>query len=735
MGKMVRRLLRGGVAAVLAMVSATARAGPVPGWEKVAPALAHELDQGRRTDILLLLSAQADLTGAEGIVPKSERVRFVVTRLREAAARSQGPLVGELESRGIWHRPFWVVNALLVRGDAATARYLAGRPEVASLLPNPRVRFAPPAQDGEANLGRTLDTEWNVAKVRAPEAWVLGITGRGAVIGGQDTGYQWDHPALKRRYRGWDGASVSHSRNWHDAIHDVGGGICGSDSPSPCDDYGHGTHTMGTMVGDQGGIGVAPEAVWIGCRNMDRGVGTPATYAECFQWFLAPTDPEGNDPDPAWAPDVINNSWSCPPSEGCTDPSILETVVANVRAAGILVVSSAGNEGSACATVTDPPAIYDASLSVGATTADDRIAAFSSRGPVEVDGSFRLKPDVAAPGAVIRSAVPTNGYSSMSGTSMAAPHVAGLAALLISADPSLKGDPDRLEELILSGAFPLASSQECGGIPGSAIPNNTFGRGRIDAMASLAPVSCPGSPTAVATASPTPVRPREPLTLDGRSSLPACPERPLATFRWDLAYDGTSFTADADGALITAFFDQPGLHHVALEVGDGLDPPRTGRQVLSVEVSPLLENGSFEAGGRLPDGWGGRNLEAGDGRACGKAALGDCTVRLGGTGRSKGVESTLAFAGRAGDRLTLSGWVKSTTRTSTRGRHGIGVALRHPEGEWSRLEIPAGARIPSWSRLRRSFTAAEDYDLINVRVFTTRRSGVAHFDGVALAVR
>jgi subtilisin family serine protease len=135
---------------------------------------------------------------------------------------------------------------------------------------------------------------------------------------------------------------------------------------------------------------------------------------------------------------VINNSWSCTAGEGCTDPTVLLTVVNNVRAAGIVTVNSAGNGGSACSSINTPAAIYDASFTVGATDSNDVIAAMSSRGPVTVDGSNRRKPDASAPGVNIRSSVRGGGYQSgWSGTSMAAPHVAGLVALLISADPSL----------------------------------------------------------------------------------------------------------------------------------------------------------------------------------------------------------------------------------------------------------------------------------------------------------
>jgi subtilisin family serine protease len=243
---------------------------------------------------------------------------------------------------------------------------------------------------------------------------------------------------------------------------------------------------MGTMVGDDGGdnkTGMAPGARWIGCRNMDRGVGTPATYAECYQWFIAPTDLNDENPRPDLAPDVINNSWGCPPSEGCTEPDVLLAVVDNVRAAGILSVHSAGNEGFlGCGSVSTPGAIYDSSFTVGNTNNSDSIAGSSSRGPVLVDGSGRPKPDISAPGTGIRSSVPGTSYLSMSGTSMAGPHVAGLAALLISANPELAGQVDALENLIKESALQLTSSESCGSTA-DKVPNNTYGWGRIDAWA------------------------------------------------------------------------------------------------------------------------------------------------------------------------------------------------------------------------------------------------------------
>ena len=197
---------------------------------------------------------------------------------------------------------------------------------------------------------------------------------------------QWDHPALQPHYRGWNGAAADHNYNWHDAVHAslaTSPNRCGFDSPVPCDDGLHGTHTTGTTTGDDGlgnQIGVAPGAKWIGCHNMDQGVGRPSTYTECFQFFAAPTDLQGSHPDPARRPHVISNSWACPPSELCA-PLTLQTVVENTQAAGIFVVAAAGNAGSACSTVSDPPAIYAESFTVGATSIDNSVTSFSSRGP------------------------------------------------------------------------------------------------------------------------------------------------------------------------------------------------------------------------------------------------------------------------------------------------------------------------------------------------------------------
>ncbi len=256
---------------------------------------------------------------------------------------------------------------------------------------------------------------------------------------------------------------------------------------------------MGTIVGDDGAgnqIGVAPGARWIGCRNMDQGHGTPETYAECFEFFLAPYQVGGDpsaDGDPLQAPHVINNSWTCPgdpedpDDEGCYEDEreMLRLVVENVRAAGIVVVASAGNDGPGCSTVQDPAAIYDAAFSVGATGNSGVIASFSSRGPVTRDGSGIPKPDVSAPGVSVRSCVPGIGYTQMNGTSMAGPHVVGTVALLWSAAPDLIGDVDATEAIIERTARPHTTTLTCGTDQPGDVPNNVYGWGVIDALAAV----------------------------------------------------------------------------------------------------------------------------------------------------------------------------------------------------------------------------------------------------------
>ena len=448
---------------------------------KIAPRVMTETANGAVTEALVVLSEQADLSAAASLPTKLEKGRYVVDALRAIANRTQGPLKTFLDHRGISYQSFYIVNMIKVTGDRNLMQDLAARGDVNRVDANPHVRTILPIPTGvDRPANAPAGIEWNVTRVNAPRVWAAGFHGEGRVVAGADTGVQWDHPALKNHYRGWDGTNVDHDYNWHDASP--------SHSPTPVDPNNHGTFTASEMVGDDGAgnqVGVAPGAKWIACRNMDaNGTGSPTAYTECFQFLMAPY-PVGGDPsmgNPALAPDSINNSWVCPPSEGCSTNTLLAVVDA-VRAAGIFPAMAAENSGPSCSTVVDPPALYDSSVSVGATNSANQISSFSSRGPVTADGSNRLKPDLSAPGENIRGAVPGNGYQSgWSGTSMAAPHVAGGVALLWQVRPTLVGDVTATELALTSTAHHLKSSQNCGG-SGQNIPNNIFGWGIINLLA------------------------------------------------------------------------------------------------------------------------------------------------------------------------------------------------------------------------------------------------------------
>ena len=444
---------------------------------------------GESASFLVVLREQTDLSGADSIGDRTDRVRFAYESLRAQAELSQAALRARLDAEGIAYRAYFLVNMLEIEGDRALADSLAAREDVSRIAPNAPFTPAPAPREPEAltrpgGIFMTTTVELNIAKIGAPDVWAQGFTGQGIVIGMADTGVVWDHPALKAHYRGFDGVNVSHDYNWHDAVHDaLAGNSCGSSASTPCDDDGHGTSTASLAVGDDGAgnqVGVAPGARFIACRNMDQGAGTPARYTECFQFFLAPTDRNGANPRPDLAAHVISNSWGCPVSEGCTDPDVLRSVVENIRAAGIFVAVAASNDGPSCATI-DIPALYDASFTVCATTLSDGIASFSSRGPVTADGSNRLKPDICAPGVALRVANRSGGFTGgFSGTSGSTPEVSGAVALLWSAAPAMKGRIGPTADLLRFTAVPLTSTQDCSPYPGSAVPNAVFGYGRLD---------------------------------------------------------------------------------------------------------------------------------------------------------------------------------------------------------------------------------------------------------------
>src|SRR5205814_2288001 len=288
---------------LLAMMALSSTAGvtPVGFGAKIAPQVLADTVGGEHASVVILLTDQADVSAAYGMNDPDARGWVVYNTLTQHAARCQAGLRAFLEGQGVSYQSFWAANMIVTTADRSLVELLAARADVARIDSNNPARWI---EDPEiatpgftpANPAAPTAVEWGVANVNAPAVWAMGFTGTGIVIGDQDTGQRWTHDALKPKYRGWNGMSADHNFNWHDAIHS-GGGSCGPNTLAPCDDSGHGTHTAGTTVGDDGfgnQVGVAPGARWIACRNMDQGNGTPATYTECFQFMMAPTDLNGN---------------------------------------------------------------------------------------------------------------------------------------------------------------------------------------------------------------------------------------------------------------------------------------------------------------------------------------------------------------------------------------------------------------------------------------------------------
>ncbi len=419
--------------------------------------------------LFVILKSQADLSSVRQIENIDERRTAAYEMLTQHANETQAGLRNTFNNFGVEYTPYYLVNAIEVRGGALVRLYLATRSEVDRVIPSPRLRPVDPVEAFPSS-GMTAPTgvQWNVSMIGADKVWdEFDVRGEGIVVGQSDSGADVNHPELKESYRG---NTEGDDYNWFDPW---------NGKSSPYDDGGHGTHTLGTIVG-QNGIGIAPRATWFACANLNRNLANPALYLDCMQFMLAPF-PQAGDPfsdgDPTRAADVLNNSWGCPDIEGC-DPNALLDAANHLRDAGIFVVVSTGNDGPNCSTVNAPLSLYDSVFSVGAIDQFGDIAGFSSRGPVTADGSGRMKPDIAAPGVDVYSSLPGGMYGSNSGTSMAGPHVVGAVALLWSAQPSLVGDIDRTEQLLIQTADPYTGT--ISGCFEGDVPNAAYGYGILD---------------------------------------------------------------------------------------------------------------------------------------------------------------------------------------------------------------------------------------------------------------
>jgi subtilisin family serine protease len=425
----------------------------------IDPILRHRLaaaEPEQMVKAIVVLDAQADLaplgtvTG-EGAAARARRLRLAERALRKTATSSQTGVLDLLDAERAngnvsQIQPLWIVDAVEIAATPAVIEELAGRGDVREIQADLRF-FAPSSMERMASAS----AETNVALINAPALWDLGFRGQGVVVASMDTGVDVTHPELAGRWRGG-------TNSWYDPN--------GEHPSTPTDVNGHGTWTMGAMVGgDAGGssIGVAPDARWIAVKIFnDQGTATSSGIHLGFQWLL---DPDGN-PATADAPNVLNNSWTMS-TAGCNLD--FQPDLQNLRAAGILPIFAAGNFGPMPGTSVSPANNPEA-LAVGSTDDSDLIDTLSGRGPSAC--AQPVYPQLVAPGVDIRTTDLFGLYVNETGTSMAAPHVAGALALLLGAFPGLSAD--RQEAALENGAADL----------GTAGADNDYGFGRLDAAAS-----------------------------------------------------------------------------------------------------------------------------------------------------------------------------------------------------------------------------------------------------------
>ena len=468
-----------GISVDLAIPGHVAAQGESP-QPRVDPQVLETLQASGSADFVIEMAEQADLSAAYAITDWNERGQYVVDTLKAVADRSQKGAVSRLKGQGARFTSYFASNVIVVHGGSLRAlEAVQNLPEVARVRAPVVVQLEPV----EELLRRAVDISmpqavlagnptWGLVDTGAPDFWsTYGRQGQGIIVANIDSGVQYDHPALAAAYRCAGGNPVD-SNCWLNVAPSANCPI-----GVPCDDNGHGTHTMGTMVGSNNpslpyNVGMAPGARWIACRAFRGKEDADETVLNaCADWILAPG---GN---PANRPHIVNNSWS-----GLGGDTWYQSKVNAWRASGIFPIFSAGNGGTptSCSTL-GSPGDYPEVFSVAAHDINREIANFSSQGPSLAGNVLIVKPNLSAPGVNIYSSVPGNTYSDLySGTSMAAPHASGAVALLWSCNPGLIGQIDQTFELLQTSAgIPPAGS--CGG-PASGEGNYTYGYGYLNVL-------------------------------------------------------------------------------------------------------------------------------------------------------------------------------------------------------------------------------------------------------------
>ncbi len=477
----------------------------------IDPALLEASERADSVDYLIYFEDEADLSKAYGM-SWEERGRYVVHTLTNFSAREQAKVRAYLDDQGVTYQAFWVQNVIGVQSSGrSTLMGLQDYWEIDSIEAVPQVSLTEyTVEPHGAEAEEVRGTMSNLTHINADDVWSLGYTAEGIVVGNIDSGVRYTHSALLDQYRGNGGGTINHNYNWWDAV---------NGHNTAYDDNGHGTHTMGIMVGqdDFGNTyGVAPGAEWIACKALDEdGNGWGWNLLECGQFLLAPTDLNGDNANSNMRPHVVNNSWG-----SCSRVYFgwYEGTIDSWLAAGMYPVFSAGNA-SNCG-YSEPPGLNTVGLpargynvtAVGSTgNHDGQYADHSNWGPTDSldtingNGYANIKPQVVAPGVGIWSSYILDDTLPvpLTGTSMSAPHVAGLVALLWGAAPDLLGSYALTETLIQDSAVPIPYDTGNGDEGPGNVPNHATGWGEIDALAAVL-AALPPEPTPTATDSGTP---------------------------------------------------------------------------------------------------------------------------------------------------------------------------------------------------------------------------------------
>lgn len=329
---------------------------------------------------------------------------------------------------------------------------------------------------------------WGLETLEVKSIWKKGWKGQGVVVATIDTGVDGSHPLLAPNF-------VKDGHGWYDPH--------ASQSALPIDTNGHGTHLLGTICASSvssssNGVAmaVAPETQWRTCRGCARYQCPESALLACGQYVVCPTTPDGKDADCALTPQIVVNAWGRRRQRNGGDgheETFYASTIHTWRAVGIIPIFATGNSGPQCQSIGTPADRPDV-LAVAASTRQDGLADFSSVGPIStLGGENVIKPQVVAPGKeVVSTWIQSlnqgdggdNSVRTMSGTSVAAAHVAGVVALLLSAHPDLEYD-EVVNQLTKSCRTHnvVTPGRHCGGVDDSTFPNYMMGYGLVQATA------------------------------------------------------------------------------------------------------------------------------------------------------------------------------------------------------------------------------------------------------------